>query len=347
MSDDWELYEDDFDDAEAPRPKKKTRKNRSEDAAPAAVPDQSVSERTSGRVASMTRLDVTTLTPQGLIETAPLRESNGHLIRLAVGDEVLLARRGDAWKLESVSPRRSRLSRPDPHDPTVERTFAANVDVAILVLSVRQPPLRIGLADRFIIACERGGVRPVLAINKSDLAPDEDLPELERYRAMDIPTIRTSVKSGEGIDTLVDAIRTRTAVLVGHSGVGKSSLLKTLLGRLGAGAGHEIRTGEVNQKAGVGRHTTTASTLYEIGDGTWIIDTPGVRQFGLWDLSPALLLASFPDIAELAAGCHFNDCTHSHEPDCAVQEAVDEGKLDDARFETYLRLLEEVSGGSP
>lgn len=340
---DWELYEDDFEDEENPRPRKKGGRKRSpDDAAPATVPDEAVEERRRGRVASITRLHVTIVTSDGVVETPPARDTSGAVIRLATGDDVSLARRGEGWRIEEVLPRRSRLSRPNPHDPEQERTFAANVDVAILVLSLRQPALRAGLADRFIVAAQRGGVDPALVINKIDLAPGEDPPELEPYHRMSIPIIRTSIKTGEGLADLARLIRGRTSVLVGHSGVGKSSMLRALLAEFGGDVDHTIKTGEVNRKVGVGRHTTTASTLYDLGEGTWIIDTPGVRQFGLWDLDAALLSASFPEIEQLAADCRFTDCTHSHEPDCAVQEAVDEGELDEARYETYLRLLAEI-----
>ena len=340
---DWELYEDDFEEEENARPKKKGGRKRSPDeSAPATVPDEAVDERRPGRVASITRLHVTVVTREGVVETPPARDSSGAVIRLATGDDLVLARRGEGWRIEEVLPRRSRLSRPNPHDLEQERTFAANVDVAILVLSLRQPTLRVGLADRFIVAAQRGNVEPVLVINKIDLAPEEDPPELEHYRRMGIATIRTSTVTREGLGDLAALIEGRTCVLVGHSGVGKSSMLRVLLEELGEEADHTIRTGEVNRKVGAGRHTTTASTLYDLGGDTWIIDTPGVRQFGLWDLDQTLLAASFPELEEVAVKCRFSDCTHSHEPECAVQAAVDEGKIDDARYETYLRLLAEL-----
>lgn len=342
MSDDWEDYEADFDEGAERRTKKKPRRSGTADTALAVIPEGAIDERRDGRVASITRLDVTLVTAEGIVETPPAREPNGEAIRLAIGDEVVAARRGDAWKIELVQPRRSRLSRPQPHDPTVERTFAANVDIAILVLSIRQPPLRAGLADRFVVSCQRGNVEPAIVVNKSDLAPDEDPEELHRYRAMGLHVIRTSVKTGDGLDQLAGVIRGRTCVLVGHSGVGKSSMLAALLERFGGGVDHTIRTGEVNRKVGMGRHTTTASTLYDLGASTWIIDTPGVRQFGLWDLTPQLLSASFPEFDDFSPSCRYNDCTHSHEPDCAVQKAVDEGEIEEARYETYLRLLAEL-----
>lgn len=342
MSEKWEDYEDDFEGRDQRRTRKKSRRGSVDESALAQIPEGAIDERRDGRVAAITRLDVTILTGEGIVETPPAREPSGEAIRLAIGDEVVVARRDQGWKIEQVQPRRSRLSRPHPHDPDVERTFAANVDVALLVLSIRQPPLRVGLADRFIIACQRGGVEPAIIVNKSDLAPDEDPEELGRYRAMGLHVVRTSVKTGEGIAELAKIIRGRTCVLVGHSGVGKSSMLSALLEEFGEQADHTIRTGEVNEKVGVGRHTTTSSTLYDLGGGTWIIDTPGVRQFGLWDLTPQLLAASFPDFQEVAAHCRFTDCTHSHEPDCAVQDAVDEDELDVARYETYLRLLYEL-----
>lgn len=340
---DWEDYEDDFEQEETARPRKKGgRRKNPDEATPAAVPGEAVEERRSGRVASITRLHVTIVTSGGIVATPPARDAEGGVIKLATGDDVIAARRGENWRIEEVLPRRTRLSRPNPHDSDQERTFAANVDVAILVMSLRQPPLRAGLADRFIVSAQRGGVEPALVINKIDLAPEEDPAELEPYCRMEIPIVFTSVKTRAGLADLASLIRGRTSVLVGHSGVGKSSMLRALLEEFGGEADLTIRTGEVNTKAGVGRHTTTAATLYDLGGGTWIIDTPGVRQFGLWDLDIATLVSSFPDIQQASAECRFTDCTHSHEPDCAVQAAVDEGAIDEARYETYLRLLAEV-----
>ena len=342
MSEDWEQYEEDFDEEPQRRTKKKSQRATVENSPLAAIPEGAIEERREGRVASITRLDVTIVTSEGILEMPPAREAGGEPIRLAIGDEVIAARRADAWKIEVVQPRRSRLSRPHPHDLSVERTFAANVDIAILVLSLRQPALRAGLADRFIVACQRGGVEPAIIVNKADLAPGVDPEELHRYRVMGFHVILTSVKTGEGLETIASLIRGRTCVLVGHSGVGKSSMLAALLKRFGGGVDHTIQTGEVSVKGGMGRHTTTASTLYDLGGGTWIIDTPGVRQFGLWDLTPQLLAASFPEFDDLAPSCRYNNCTHSHEPDCAIQEAVDNGTLEEARYETYIRLLAEL-----
>ncbi|TDJ71260.1 MAG: ribosome small subunit-dependent GTPase A [Planctomycetota bacterium] len=258
---------------------------------------------------------------------------------LAVGDLVALDRPpGGPARILAVHPRRSSLSRADPGNAHRERVIAANVDVAVVVLSVKAPPLKPGLIDRFLIAVERGGVRPFLCINKLDLLEDDrELRAVERllepYRAIGVGYALVSAATGAGLDDLRRALAGRTVVFVGHSGVGKSSLLNALDPD---GARH---VGAVRASDGKGRHTTTASMLYELPAGTRVIDTPGVRQFGLWELDQAGLLAAFPELEAIAAACRFTDCAHLSEPACAVRAAVDRGSLPRSRYDAYLRLL--------
>jgi ribosome biogenesis GTPase len=255
--------------------------------------------------------------------------------RLAVGDRVVAA--GDT--IERVLPRRTVLSRPDPHNPNLQRVVAANIDVVIHVVSVKTPPLRPRLIDRYLIAIQRGGAAPVLCVNKVDLLEqeelDEELSRLEPYHRIGIPIVLCSTKTGQGLDTLRDLAAGRTSVLVGHSGVGKSSILNALDERL------ELATGGLHRR-GTGRHTTSSSTLHDFGDGTYLIDTPGVREFGLWDLDLPTLASYFPEFDEVSDGCRFNDCTHTHEPGCAVKAAVEEGTLSADRYETFLRLADDI-----
>jgi ribosome biogenesis GTPase len=256
---------------------------------------------------------------------------------LAVGDRVLIA----DDRIERVLPRRSVLARPDPLRPHMQRLIAANIDVVIHVVSVKAPPLRPRLIDRYMIAILRGNAQPAICVNKVDLLDDEERAAaaelLAPYRELGVPVVFCSTRSGEGIDELRALVEGKTCALVGHSGVGKSSILNALDQRL------EIEVGELHAKRGTGRHTTTASTLHDLGGGTLLIDTPGIREFGLWNLDRESLRDYFPELEEPAEYCRFNDCTHVHEPGCEVKERVEGGTLNRARYDTYLRLYEDLS----
>jgi ribosome biogenesis GTPase len=257
---------------------------------------------------------------------------------LAVGDRVIAEPiEGAMWRLVEILPRRTALSRPDPSNPHVERLIAANIDLVVNVVSIKAPPLRPRLIDRFLIATQRGGAQPAICVNKIDLASDrnEALQPLQVYQELQVPVVVCSTRTAEGIDDLRALIAGKTSALVGHSGVGKSSILNAIDARL------QIATAEVHKK-GTGRHTTTASTLFDLGDDTYVIDTPGIREFGLWDLTPHSLREAFPEFQEVAEWCRFNDCSHQHEPDCEVKRRVERGEINRARYDTYVRLAEDL-----
>jgi len=258
---------------------------------------------------------------------------------LAVGDRVVVAEDGGGWRVRSVLPRRSVLARPDPLHQHMQRLIAANVDVVVHVVSVKAPPLRPRLIDRFLIAIQRGGARPVICVNKIDLLDAEErereLEKLAPYLELDVPIVGVSTRTGEGLPSLRDAVQGKMTALVGHSGVGKSSILNALDVSL------ELATNTLHRR-GTGRHTTSASTLYDFGGGTYLIDTPGIREFGLWDLDRVALRDYFPEFDEPSELCRFTDCTHVHEPNCEVKERVERGELSLARYETYARLWNDL-----
>jgi ribosome biogenesis GTPase len=259
---------------------------------------------------------------------------------LTVGDRVQIVQEGESWRVESVLPRRSVLARPDALRKHLQKLIAANIDVVVNVVSVKTPPLRPRLIDRVLIAIQRGGAQPVICVNKIDLLDDDEraaqLDQLARYRDLGVPVIACSTKTGEGLDELRAAVEGKMAALVGHSGVGKSSILNALDERL------QLATKTLHRR-GTGRHTTTRSTLHDFGEGTYLIDTPGIREFGLWDLDRESLRDYFPEFAEASESCRFTDCTHVHEPDCEVKRRVEAGELDRARYETYARLYEDLA----
>ncbi|MEQ8767345.1 MAG: ribosome small subunit-dependent GTPase A [Planctomycetota bacterium] len=261
---------------------------------------------------------------------------------LAVGDQVSLDWPEDPTAtptISGVAPRRTWLARRDPHSEHLERVLIANVDSVVIVGACGSPPLRPGLIDRFLVAIERGGAEPVICVNKIDLLErDADREDLERtlspYRELGLPIFECSAHGGQGLEALKRHLTGQLAAFVGHSGVGKSSLLNGLRPEL------SLDTGGLREGDGAGRHTTSASTLYELGDATRIIDTPGIRELGLGRLTREELQDVFTELLPLAADCRYPDCRHTVEPDCAVQRAVEAGQVSEQRYKSYRRLLE-------
>ena len=263
---------------------------------------------------------------------------------LAPGDRVLVEFEGEDAVVRGVAPRRTRLSRPGgEHGRIAEQIFAANIDILIVVAAAADPPFRVGLIDRYLIAAMVGQIEPILCVNKMDLVARE--PEaVAIYRDLGIRIFPTSCETGAGIPALREALSGKFSVLSGHSGVGKSSLLNAMDSDL------ELHTKEVSESSQRGRHTTSASRLYVLDERTRIIDTPGIRSLGLWGVSATEAAAYFPEIGEASARCRFRDCTHTHEPNCAVLTAVEEEIIPRARYDSYLRIrasLESDRGMTP
>jgi ribosome biogenesis GTPase / thiamine phosphate phosphatase len=249
---------------------------------------------------------------------------------LAPGDKVLVEGEAENWLVKKVRPRTSHLTRPAVGTAR-EQVIAANVDLLVAVVAVAQPEPKPGLIDRFLILAERGGIIPLICVNKTDLPPSEPL-DLAAYERLGIPIARTSCKTGDGLGALEQHLRGKLSVFAGHSGVGKSSLINALDPTL------RIATGQVSDSTEKGRHTTTASRLHHLDGHTRIIDTPGLREVGLWQIGPQEVAQYFPEIDEIAQACRFRDCSHEHEPGCAVREAVKEGRIPALRFQSYLRI---------
>ena len=255
---------------------------------------------------------------------------------LAPGDEVFVEPEEDALFIRASAPRRTKLSRPAIQGGRVrEQIIAANVDVLVIVASVLRPRFKPGLVDRYLVAAGVGGVTPLLCINKLDLV-EEEPKEIAVYREVGLQVIATSCLTGDGIEELHDALRGKLSVLAGHSGVGKSSILNAMDASL------DIRTREVSDYSEKGKHTTSASRLYNLPGGVRVIDTPGIRELGLWGVSHEELTFFFPEIEALAPQCRFRNCTHTHEPECAVRGAVDAGEITRLRYESYRRIHESL-----
>lgn len=290
-----------------------------------------------GEVGLVVRVEATLCHVQRETEVKPMLLSRNE--RPVVGDQVEIDLEKN--RILQVLPRRTELSRPDDRNPSASRAVAANIDLVAVVVSVGTPPLHPRLIDRYLFAINKGGAKPLIVVNKLDLLAEMDavkqLDRLEPYRALGIPSVNVSAVHGKGLDALRTHIGGKRVVFVGHSGVGKSSLLNALVGDV-------AETGDVSDKSGKGRHTTTSSQLYRLEDGTEIVDTPGVRSFAVE--VEAEMLEGFPEFAQFAPGCRFKDCQHLDEEGCAVKDAVRTGDLPQVRYETYRRMVDgEVSTG--
>lgn len=251
------------------------------------------------------------------------------LVDVAVGDRVRFS--AERRKIDRVLPRTAILSRPDPNNPRIERVIAANIELVVNVVSLQAPPLSPGLIDRYLIAIEQSGADPLICVNKTDLEDPGDI--LKPYEALGVPVVYCSAATGAGLDTLRAALAGRLCVFTGHSGVGKSSLLNAL------DPNSNAATGDVSAMHHKGKHTTTSSKLYDLPNGAVIIDTPGIRELGLWNLTPREIRLYFHEFDEFARDCAFGDCTHTHEPRCAVQAALKEGRIPAERYASYLRIM--------
>jgi ribosome biogenesis GTPase / thiamine phosphate phosphatase len=254
---------------------------------------------------------------------------------LAVGDEVEIATAGDGTlSIVSVAPRRTHLGRSTGENRDVQ-VVAANTERAVIIASADEPPFRPGLVDRWALLALRGGLTPFLVLNKVDLVSVEQAERMIAEAAVPLSYMLGSAKTGSGMEELRESLRGTTSVFVGHSGVGKSTILRRLL------PGTEITTAEVSGKSGKGRHTTTSARLYPLPGGGHVIDTPGVRSVSLGETTTAEYASVFPEIRD-AGPCRFSTCTHRMEPGCAVLEGVRNGTIPQNVYARYKKLLMET-----
>jgi ribosome biogenesis GTPase len=262
---------------------------------------------------------------------------------VAVGDWVSLSLNADGTgTIEEVAERKSVLSRsrPSARDRELssdqEQVLVANVDQVVFVFAVKEPFPSLRKLDRFLVVAEMNELTAVICANKIDLAKPEKARKLfDVYAQIGYQVIYTSVKTGEGIEALRDCLQGKISVLAGSSGVGKSSLLNAIQPGLG------LKVSEVSTYSGKGTHTTRFAHLLALDGGGYVADTPGIRGLALYDLEPAEVDAYFREIAPFVADCRFSDCSHHHEPGCAVRTAVQQGHISRQRYESYLRLREE------
>ena len=240
--------------------------------------------------------------------------------------------------IADVEPRRNYIIRRASNLSKESHIIAANLDQALLVATLFSPETAPEFIDRFLVTCEAYKVSVTILLAKADLArtaPEamaafHDTYERAGYRVIDV-----SATEGEGVDTVRDLLRGRTTLLSGNSGVGKSTLVAAVERTA------EVRTAEISRSHHKGRHTTTFSTMYPLSEGGYIIDTPGIKGFGLIDIDDAELAHYFPEMMRWLPECRYYNCSHTHEPDCAVIEAVERGDIALSRYESYLKILDE------
>jgi ribosome biogenesis GTPase len=252
---------------------------------------------------------------------------------VALGDRVGLRVAADgSAEVESVEPRVRSLRRRAPGADR-EQVLVANPDQALFVFACRQPEPNFGLLDRYLVAAEQQGIPARICLNKIDLGiSGAARARFEDYRGLGYPVDSTSAETGEGIPELARALTGKVTVLSGLSGAGKSSLINRLRPDL------SLRTGEVGPGRGEGRHTTVFSELLALPGGGYVADTPGLRAFGLWDIEPSELDGYFPEMRDRIAGCEFRDCSHTHEPGCAVRDALAQGLIHPDRYASYVNM---------
>jgi ribosome biogenesis GTPase len=252
---------------------------------------------------------------------------------LAVGDQVeVLVTAAGQGAIEQVLPRRTKLSRRAVGPGKREQIVAANVDQLVIVASAAPAP-SLNLIDRYLVAASRGGLVPVICINKIDLGVPADLAaDLAPYLELGYPVHWTSATTGDGIPELRARLANVTSVLAGKSGVGKSALLNAVE------PGLALHSAPISEATGKGRHTTSFSSLLPLAAGGYVIDTPGIREYTLWELEPQDLDQHFPEIARIASECRFSNCAHLHEPDCAVKAAATDGGIPARRYASYCRI---------
>jgi ribosome biogenesis GTPase len=267
----------------------------------------------------------------GKIFRCQTRQNIGHPV---CGEEVIWQQSGEnTGVVTALMSRNSVLSRPDysgRHKP-----LAANITQLVVVLAPKPEPSGY-LLDQYLVTAETIKISPLIAINKIDLLSEREeadfISQLDHYTNVGYPLIKISAKREHGLDTLIDHLQHQTSILLGQSGVGKSSLINALL------PNHDVETGRLSEATGLGRHTTSAATCYKLPQGGRLIDSPGVRSFRLTALNRQELEQGFPEFRPYIGQCRFHNCTHTHEPECAIRSAVDRGEISPIRLENFLRL---------
>lgn len=261
---------------------------------------------------------------------------------VAVGDRVHFEIEDEADKrglIVEIEARRNYIIRKSVHRTAHAHLIAANIDQAILIATLAMPRTSFGFIDRFLVSCEAYDVPAVIVFNKTDILTEEGLAYqaevMDMYESIGYRCLDTSVTEHYHIDEFRALLDGKISLLSGHSGVGKSSIINAIKPEL------NLKTSEISHYSQKGKHTTTFAEMFELWDNTFIIDTPGIKEMGLVDISPQELSHYFPEMRQYLGECKFHNCVHVHEPGCAVREAFERGEIADTRYHSYLSMLED------
>ena len=262
---------------------------------------------------------------------------------IAVGDEVAFEMEDELENrvmITELFPRRNYVNRISPANRRMHHIIASNLDQSLLVATLKDPRTSVGFIDRFLVTCEAFHIPAIVLFNKADIYGEQEMELFQERKAMyervGYKVLLTSVRTKEGIDLLRDVLHDRMTLISGHSGVGKSSLINEIL------ENENIRTSEVSDWSGKGMHTTTFAEMYDLPKGGRLIDTPGMREFAIADISRQELSHYFPEMRAVMNDCQFNDCMHINEPGCAVKKAVIKGEIHEERYVSFLTILDSI-----
>lgn len=264
---------------------------------------------------------------------------------IAVGDVVDFTMENENEQsviITKIHDRRNYINRQSPRIKSQQHIVAANVDQSLLIATIKEPRTSQGFIDRFLVACEMYHVPAMVLFNKMDLYKEKELQKLEKlkevYEAIGYKVTGISLKGGEGLEDIKELLKNKITLISGHSGVGKSTFINAILPQV------QIRTQDVSGWSGKGQHTTTFAEMYELPppDGGKIIDTPGMKEFGLVNVGKAELSGYFPEMRRRLNDCQFNNCLHLNEPGCAIKQAVIDGEIDEDRYVSYYNILESL-----
>jgi len=257
-----------------------------------------------------------------------------NLGQLVTGDRVIWRMGKESGVVVAKQDRSTELLRPNPYGEM--KPVAANIDFIVITVAVEPTPFS-NLIDRYLVAAELSGIEPVILLNKTDLLTEENRTALDemlaRYKTLKYQVLEASPASEQGLNQLKNMLKNRISVFVGQSGVGKSSLINRLL------PGVDIKVGELSTQTKKGRHTTTTARLFHFPDGGDLIDSPGIREFGLWHIEPDQVIQGFRELNSVSEMCQFRDCKHEKEPGCALKKAVDDGTISKHRWNSYKHIV--------
>ncbi len=243
--------------------------------------------------------------------------------------------------ITKIHDRRNHINRQSPRIKSQQHIVASNIDQSLLIATIKEPRTSQGFIDRFLVACEMYHIPAMVLFNKMDLYKEKELEKMEKlravYEAIGYKVIGTSLKENQGLEEIKDALKNKMTLISGHSGVGKSTFINAILPQA------QIRTQDVSGWSGKGQHTTTFAEMYDLPFGGKIIDTPGMKEFGLVDIEKAELSGYFPEMRKRLNDCQFNNCLHINEPGCAVKQAVIDGEIDEDRYVSYYNILESLN----